>query len=224
MKAEKVIFPCPVTLVGGGELDKSMLDEALAVAPGLVAADGAADRLAAWGHVPEAVIGDMDSISDRGAWAQRTRVVHLPEQETTDFEKCLYATQAPLYVAAGFTGRRVDHMLAVFHALLRRPNRQVLVLGTREAMVMLPPGRVLEVAMAPGAVVSLFPILAARGLASAGLEWPIDGLEFAPGRRIGTSNRATASSVQVGVDAPGVLLMVGRSCLGALARALATQG
>jgi thiamine pyrophosphokinase len=83
---------------------------------------------------------------------------------------------------------------------------------------------VLEVAMTPGAVVSLFPILPAQGLASAGLEWPIDGLEFAPGRLIGTSNRATASSVEVGVDAPGVLLMVERCCLGALARALAGQG
>lgn len=222
MKAEMVSFSYPVTLAGGGVLDSAMLSEAQAIAPVLVAADGAADRVAAWGHLPDAIIGDMDSVADLAAWrASDTRVIHLPEQDTTDFEKCLYATEAPFYVAAGFTGRRVDHMLAVFHALLHRPEKTVILLGEREAIVQLPPGRALDVAMAPGAVVSLYPLLAARGIVSEGLEWPVDGLAFAPGKRIGTSNRASERQVRVGVDGPGVLLLVERQYLGALVAAVA---
>ena len=33
MKAERLSFPLPVTLVGGGALTRAMLDEALALAP-----------------------------------------------------------------------------------------------------------------------------------------------------------------------------------------------
>lgn len=220
MKAGMVTFSYPVTLVGGGALDRAMLEEAQALAPGLVAADGAADRLDAWGLVPDAVIGDMDSISDMGAWAARTRVVHLPEQDTTDFEKCLYATDAPLYVAAGFTGRRVDHMLAVFHAMLRRSEKRVVLLGEEEAMALVPPGRPFAMDLEVGAVVSFYPLLPARGTMSEGLEWSVDGLALAPGEAIGTSNRAVAPRVEVGFDAPGVLVLVARQCLGALIEAV----
>ena len=81
-----------------------MIAESRRVAPVLIAADGGADALHEMRLTPEAVIGDMDSLSDMAAWRGRTRLVHLAEQDSTDFEKCLYATQAPLYVAPGFTG------------------------------------------------------------------------------------------------------------------------
>lgn len=215
-----VTFPYPVTLVGGGALDRAMLEEAQALAPGLVAADGAADRLETWGLMPDAVIGDMDSISDTDTWAARTRVLRLQEQDTTDFEKCLYATDAPLYVAAGFTGRRVDHMLAVFHAMLRRADKHVVLLGEEEAMALLPADRPFVMDLEVGAVVSLYPLRSATGTLSEGLEWPVDGLAMAPGEVIGTSNRAVAPRVRVAFDKPGVLVMVARKHLGAIVEAM----
>lgn len=212
----------PVTLVGGGELDAAMLAEARAHAPALIAADGGADRLAALGVAPgevRAVIGDLDSLADRADWEARgVPVLHLAEQDTTDFEKCLYATDAPLYVAAGFTGRRVDHMLAVFHALLRHPEKRVVVLGPEEAMALAPARLALD--LAPGARVSVWPLRPVRGTASAGLRWPIGGLAFAAGEAIGTSNEAIAARVEMEFDGPGALVMVERRFLGALIAAL----
>ena len=52
----------PVSLVGGGNLDPTDLDLALDRAPWLVAADGGAGAALAAGHVPEVVIGDLDSL------------------------------------------------------------------------------------------------------------------------------------------------------------------
>ena len=121
-----LVFDRPVTLVGGGAVDRATVDEARAIAPELVAADSGADRLAGWGMVPAGVIGDMDSIGDPDRWrAGPTRFLSLAEQETTDFEKCLYATRAPFYIGVGFTGPRVDHLLAVLHAMLARPEKTV---------------------------------------------------------------------------------------------------
>ena len=216
-----LVFERPVTLVGGGAFGRDMLDEARALAPELVAADRGADRLAAWRLVPAAVIGDMDSIADPERWrAGPTRFVQLAEQETTDFEKCLYATRAPFYVGVGFTGPRVDHLLAVLHAMLARPEKTVVLLGEAEAMTVLPPRRVLRLALEPGARVSLYPLCPATGTHSRGLLWPIDGLAMAPGVRIGTSNVATAPQVEVAFDGTGVLLVVERPYLRALVRAV----
>jgi thiamine pyrophosphokinase len=198
-----------------------MLEEARALAPELVAADKGADRLAAWGLVPAGVIGDMDSVGEPDRWrAGPTRFLQLAEQETTDFEKCLYATRAPFYVGVGFTGARVDHLLAVLHAMLARPEKTVVLLGEAEAMALVPPGRVLGLAVEPGARVSLFPLRPATGTHSRGLLWPVDGLAMAPGVRIGTSNIATAAEVEIAFDGPGALLMLERRYLGAVVRAV----
>lgn len=212
-QASLVIFRRPVTLVGAGVLTRAILDEALALAPELVAADGGADLLAEFGMVPRTVIGDMDSISDPDRWEKMARLVRLREQETTDFEKCLYATDAPFYIGAGFTGGRVDHSLSVLHALLAQPHKQVVLLGEDDAITLLPPGEIVSLDLPAGARVSLFPLLPTTGIHSKGLIWPIKGLDMAPGQRIGTSNVSSGGRVEIGFDRPGAFLIVERKHL-----------
>jgi len=207
-------FPGPVTLVGGGVLSTEMLDAALAVAPTMVAADGAAGRLRERGLMPAAVIGDMDSLGDPAPWRDGpARLVHLAEQDTTDFEKCLYATEAPFYVGAGFTGRRADHTLAVLHAMLRQAAKPVFLLSEVEVITLMPAGRRIGLDLDAWTTVSLYPLVPVRGVASSGLRWDIAGLDFAPGTQIGTSNRATEDRVEIEVGGPGMLLIVDRRYL-----------
>ncbi|MGF1446334.1 MAG: thiamine diphosphokinase [Pikeienuella sp.] len=217
-------FTTAVTLVGGGPVQAGDLARALAVAPGLVAADQGADRLWALSRRPDLVVGDMDSISDLALWRARdVELAHLPEQDTTDFEKCLYSTDAPFYTALGFTGGRIDHTLAVFHTLLVRAEKRVTVLGEADAMAFLAPGQVLSLPIEPGARVSLFPFAETTGLVSEGLEWPVDGLTLAPGRQSGTSNRAVAATIRLAFDRPGCLLMLERRAFEALVAAMGRQ-
>ena len=214
-------FETAVTLVGAGALDMAMVEAARALAPVLIAADGGADRLAEMGLSPSAVIGDMDSISGPERWrAGPTTLVHLAEQETTDFEKCLYATEAPLYLAVGFTGRRLDHTLALCHALLRYPDKRIVVVGEHEVSALAPPGVTLRLALAPGARVSIYPLLAVTATHSRGLVWPIDGLALAPGSKIATSNAASQPVVEIAFDGPGALVMLERERLSVLVGAL----
>jgi len=208
VSAPRFRFGRGVTLIGGGAPERAAFDLAVTRAPHVVAADGGANALRDWGIDPEAIIGDMDSVRELEDWRARpgVSVAHVAEQDSTDLEKCLAATEAPFFLGVGLMGRRFDHSLAALHALLRWPERRVVLLSEEDAVFMAPEHW--QADLAPGARVSFFPLLPVRGLGSSGLRWPIEGLDFAPGQRIGTSNAASAARVSARFAGPGMVAMV----------------
>ena len=199
-----------VTLAGGGPISRRDLSRALRLAPRLVAADGGADRLLALGHSPEAVIGDMDSLSGAARAALAGRLHPIAEQETTDFDKALRSISAPFVLGLGFSGARLDHGLAVLNALARHPDRRCVILGQGDVCFLAP--RALTLRLAVGSRLSLFPLAPVRGT-STGLRWPIDGLRFAPGAMIGTSNAVAAREVRLSFDAAAMLVILPSAAL-----------
>lgn len=207
----------PVTLVGGAPLIREDLDAALALAPVIAAADSGADRALAAGHVPEVVIGDFDSISDRArGLIPQERLFPIAEQDSTDFEKCLSRIVAPLLIAVGFSGSRHDHFLAVLSVMARKVGPPSILIAGDDVIVACPPRLALDLPL--GTRLSLFPMGEARGR-SDGLRWPIAGLEFSPMTQIGTSNEVVGP-VCIEVSGP-MLLILPREFLGQLAQVLA---
>ncbi|MCP3969694.1 MAG: thiamine diphosphokinase [Rhodobacteraceae bacterium] len=200
-----------VTLLGAAAVPEAVLRESLALGPRLVAADGGAVRALQSGLMPEAVIGDFDSLApDLAARIPPERRHHVDEQQSTDFDKALRHIAAPLVLAVGFTGQRLDHELAVYNALVRQAPRRAVVIGESDICFHLP-GR-LELALQPGTRLSLFPLAAMR-CASNGLHWPTRGIDFAPWGRIGTSNEAYSDRVLLHPDGPGMLVILPRAQL-----------
>lgn len=211
----------PVTLLGGAKTVPSDVEIALTRAPTLVAIDGGADTALTLGRDPEAVVGDMDSLSVAARAAFSDRLHPIEEQQTTDFDKALRSVAAPLMLAVGVTGGRFDHELAVMSVLVAHPDRPCIVLGA-ETIVCLCPARI-TLDLAPGTDVSLFPLAPCR-VGSTGLRWPTDGLDFAPDGRIGTSNAATGP-VTLEPEAPKMLLILPRTTLdGLIAAMVAARG
>lgn len=209
-------FDDPIALVGGGGATADDLREAAALTATVVAADSGCDLCDAAGvDAVAAVIGDMDSARNLDRWRQAPgcEVIEIAEQDTTDFEKCLYTVDAPLYVGVGFFGRRLDHSLAALHVLLKRADKRVVLLG-EEDVAFLAPLR-WRVQLDPGARVSIVPLAPCRGLRSEGLRWPIDGLDMAFGAQIGTSNEAAATAVAADFDRLGALILLERRYVGA---------
>ncbi|MDO5621952.1 MAG: thiamine diphosphokinase [Paracoccus sp. (in: a-proteobacteria)] len=204
-----------VTLIGGGAVAADELAEALGFAPLLVAADGGADQALALGQVPAAVIGDLDSVSDV-ARAQIAQVHHIPEQASTDFEKCLSRIDAPFVIAVGFSGQRLDHQLAALSVMARRVGPAAVMIAGEDLCFLAPPR--LRLPLPAGERLSLFPMGAARG-ESHGLRWPIDGIGFAPDEVIGTSNQ-TLGPVDLTLQGP-MLVMLSRRWLALVLAALA---
>ena len=211
----------PVTLVGGGKVKKSLLDAAIVHAPRMVAADGAADRALALGHIPDAVIGDFDSISAAARAAIPAERLHpIVEQDSDDFEKCLSRIEAPLVIGVGFGGGRLDHQLAALHGLMRYPDRPCILLGRRDLVFLAPPE--LRLDLPEGTRFSLFPMAEVRARSS-GLRWPVEGIGFAPGQRIGTSN-IVSGPVQLDCDRPYMLIILPVALVRYPVRALQAAG
>lgn len=196
-----------VTLAGGGRFSAAMLARARALAPRLVAADGGADRLLAHGAEPEAVIGDMDSISASAKARLGDRLHPIPEQLTTDFDKALRSISAPFVLALGFAGQRLDHSLAVLSSLVAHPDRRCLVISPTDVTLLCPPD--LSLTLPLGSRFSLYPLGPVTG-ESEGLRWPIGGIDFAPDAMIGTSNEVSAPVVRLKMDQPRMLVILPR--------------
>lgn len=218
-----VDVPSGVTLMAGGPVLRRDLRAALALAPHLVAADGGADRALRFGQSPQAVIGDMDSISQDARARLASRLHQIDEQETTDFDKALTRIRARFVLALGCLGGRVDHELAVFASLVQRQDGPpCLLVGAQDVVFAAPASRDIRLALWSGDRVSLFPLAPVRGR-SEGLRWPIDGLDMRPDGRIGTSNAATGP-VSLCFDSAGMLVILPRNRLDAAFSALVSAG
>lgn len=211
----------PVCLVGGGDIGPDDLSDAKRYANTFVAADGGASALLEAGLAPDAVIGDFDSLDDATrARLNEETLHHISEQDSTDFDKCLRNISAPLILGVGFLGARVDHQLGVFNRLVACADLNCIVLGAQDIVFAAPPS--LTLPLPPGTRLSLFPMAPVKGR-SRGLRWPIDGLNFAPDARTGTSNETSADACHLQFDQPGMLIILPRSCLDLAIRAVLSE-
>ncbi len=190
-KSGMLSFEDKLVIVGAGEVDTALLWRYARERVPIIAADGGADICWSKRIVPRAIIGDMDSLENKKEWEEKSRLIEVGEQESTDFEKCLELSEAPVTIGLGLWGRRVDHSLASLDVLLRHGARRKLAIASRDDVIIRARGR-FEFHALPGSRISVFPVAPIRFSRSSGLEYPLDGLEMAPGSRTGVSN-STAS-------------------------------
>lgn len=201
-----------MTILGGGEFSKVDLDACLAYGPLLISADGGANKISKTNYKIDYIIGDLDSIKYKELWEKKgSRFIEIKEQESTDFEKCLYSVNAATYFCIGFMGRRSDHFLSVCSTLAKYYSKKVVLVGTYDIIFHLP--KVFEIKLPAGVRFSLFPIKPVTGIKSSGLKWSISGVKFDPIKTIGTSNVTTSKEIKLEVSDNGMLLILPRACL-----------
>lgn len=199
------------------------VDRAIAADSGLVAC-----RVA--GHVPDVVIGDMDSVPPELLGAARARGSHIEvrsrDKDATDLELALdlavdlaggpgpapsadpVPAEAEEIVVVGSDGGRIDHLMAVV-GLLGAPRyaRFGIRAWLGDALVVPVRGRRTIEAEA-GATVTLLALHGpVGGVTTEGLRWPVTGGSLDPTRTLGVSNRSLGASFAVEV-ATGVVTVV----------------
>lgn len=196
-----------ICLIGGGAVDFEAVQDLVARGAILVAADGGADHARAVGLRPVAVIGDMDSISPETRDQFGDLLHHIPEQDSTDFEKSLRVLDVAGIIGFGFLGPRADHGLAAMQALARHQGAPVILQSAQDVVFHLPAHREMAFELPPETRVSLFPF-SSVACAAEGLRWPLDGLTFDPMGQIGTSNKATGGALRLMAKGAGLLAIL----------------
>jgi thiamine pyrophosphokinase len=213
-----------LVIVGGGTVDLDLLRDLHSAGGHLVGADGGAESIVAAGLVPEAIIGDFDSLKNVDAWLGRTRLMRIAEQDTTDFEKALYSTHAPVTIAVGMTGRRFDHTLAALDAVARHARERIIILVDEADLAVALTGA-FSFEVAPHERASVHPLAPIRFRRSSGLRYPLDGVRLAPGERTGTSNEAVSGRFSIEPEprakAPWLLILDRKYLFGVAAAAAA---
>ena len=163
-------------IVAGGEYPTAPQPlEALQSAPFVVCCDGAADRYIATGGVPDAIVGDGDSISA----ANREKFAHLlhtiSEQESNDQTKAvrfLMERGKRRIAIVGATGRREDHTIGNISLLIEYARAGCDVRSFTDHGMFIPCNGTTTHKCRKGQQVSIFSITA-KELCAEGLLYPI---------------------------------------------------
>jgi thiamine pyrophosphokinase len=193
----QLLYSSPILLFGAAPIAGSLLSclDHCQNWP-VLAADGGLRTALSCGLRPQAVIGDMDSANDLDQLPDDIRQIKLSGQDDTDFEKSLGVISAPLIIGIGFLDGRFDHSLAALDALARLPHdRPVLLVGGDDVLLRLRGD--FEMTLPLASRFSVWPLGRQHFLRSRGLEWPLDDVTMALGKRTGTSNRVIGKPVSI---------------------------
>ena len=194
-------------IVAGGEFPTAKQPlQVLKDAPFVVCCDGAADRYIATGHVPDAIVGDGDSISAEN----REKFAHLlhiiSEQESNDQTKAvrhLMERGMRRIAIVGATGKREDHTIGNISLLIEYARTRCDVRSFTDHGVFSPCNGTTTHKCRKGQQVSIFSITA-RDLSAEGLLYPI--YDFNNGWQ-GTLNGCTGEEFTISANGEYLLFM-----------------
>jgi thiamine pyrophosphokinase len=141
----------------------------------IICCDGSAESLLINGYTPDAIVGDMDSLSDDLSNRYADRIFRDVNQETNDLTKAVEWCCEMNYediIIVGATGKREDHTLGNI-SLLAEYAKSVKVKMVTDTGIFIPFLKSCKVPSFPGQQVSLFSIDSGTKITSEGLKYPL---------------------------------------------------
>ena len=141
----------------------------------IICCDGSVENLLKAGYLPEAIVGDLDSISEELAYRFRDRLFRDGNPETNDLTKTVNWCIAKGYrdlVIVGATGKREDHTIGNI-SLLAEYIKDANVIMVTDTGLLLPFLNGSEISSYPGQQVSVFSIDPETEITSDGLRYPL---------------------------------------------------
>ena len=178
-----------------------------------VAADGGANLLQVLNLLPDAVVGDFDSLQpDVQKQLPETILFHVKEQDTNDADKavrhCLKLGFTEINLL-GADGGRQDQFLSSLEILFKySPSARLIIWTALERMEFILD--TWEETLPPGTTLSLLPLFGgAQGVVSRGLKFELNNHALLPGKSpSGVSNQVLSNPVTVSIREGQLLLVV----------------
>jgi thiamine pyrophosphokinase len=164
----------------------------------IICCDGSAENLIKAGFIPEAIIGDMDSLNETIAGRFHDRIFHNTDQETNDLTKTVSWCSGRGYkdlIIIGATGKREDHSIGNI-SLLVDYIKDVNVIMVTDTGTLIPFLKSSVVSSFPGQQVSIFSIDPETEISSYGLRYPLERRKI-NNWWVATLNEATGDSFSI---------------------------
>jgi thiamine pyrophosphokinase len=142
----------------------------------IVCCDGSAENLIKGGYIPDAIIGDMDSLNESIAGRFNDRIFKDEGQETNDLTKAVnWCTERGyrVLVIVGATGKREDHTIGNI-SLLADYIKEVDIKMVTDTGILMALAESSVIPSFPGQQVSIFSIDPETEITSHGLKYSLD--------------------------------------------------
>jgi len=146
----------------------------------IICCDGSAGNLVNAGYIPDAIVGDLDSLTENLAIRFADRIFLDESQDTNDLTKAVQWCREMNYneiVIIGATGKREDHTIGNI-SLLAEYAKTMNVKMVTDTGIFIPFLKSCTVQSFPGQQVSLFSIDPETYLTSSGLKFPLKGIKI----------------------------------------------
>ncbi len=176
----------------------------------IVCCDGSAESLLNSGRTPDAIVGDMDSLSIDLKNRFADRIFIDDNQETNDLTKAVGWCHASGYndiTILGATGKREDHTIGNI-SLLAEYLEYMNVRMVTDTGIFIPFNKSCKIDSSPGQKVSVFSINPEIEITSAGLRYPLVNRKLKNWWEA-TLNEATGDSVELKFEGGAVLVFCG---------------
>ncbi len=181
----------------------------------LIAVDGGLRHLLALKHVPDLLIGDLDSVTNEELQACIDQGVEIlrfkPQKDESDLELALLEALKRGYrdlTIANAGGGRVDHLLCNLSLLFHPQLQHATVKMADQTSQFHPLTQTITLNTQPGDLISLIPWQGtALGVTTVNLAYPLNNETLLPYGTRGLSNVALGSEITVSLQS-GQLLLV----------------
>ena len=146
----------------------------------IICCDGSAGNLVSAGYIPDAIVGDLDSLTENLAIRFADRIFLDESQDTNDLTKAVQWCREMNYneiVIVGATGKREDHTIGNI-SLLAEYAKTMNIKMVTDTGIFIPFLKSCTVQSFPGQQVSLFSIDPETEVTSSGLKFPLNGIKI----------------------------------------------
>jgi thiamine pyrophosphokinase len=199
-------------IICNGEMpSQNLLSPLLKKKPFIICADGGANKARAFSIMPDCIIGDLDSITQKTRhYFSSVPIIHNPDQNSTDLEKVLEYLLVNSFTSAtiiGATGDRPDHTIANF-SILMKYHRKIGLQFFDERCTAEIVRKKIHFTARIGQQISLIPMGKCSGITTLGLKFPLKNESLELGVREGSSNEAVKNSITIAMKSGSLLLFI----------------
>ena len=177
----------------------------------IVCADGGANSAKKINLIPDIIVGDLDSISEKtlNFYKDKCLIIKISRQNDTDVEKALkYLTKKKFseVILLGGTGDRLDHSFCNIGIVIKFYHKIKITLLHKNSLLRAYSGEIILTAQ-EGETLSLYGIDDKTKISSSGLKYPLKNISLPFGKKESTSNLAVSQNIKLKIDG-GIILII----------------